>query len=687
MKRFKVLFTFLLFAFNSSFAQHQNVFDPGYSFYSMCQATKSKMSANAFSPNLQSYADTLHVHHYDLNIDSINFSAKSIQARATLTLVNLINNPALFKLDLESLVVDSVINESNAMPMLFSQSGVKLNITAPNPLMALDTTILSIYYHGQPMKDVSGWGGFYFSGSFAFNLGVGFQANPHNFGRSWFPCIDVFDDRSLYDFKINTLQSQKAFCNGVLQSQDTLANGMIQWHWKMNQTIPTYLASISVGPYYTLEQSFNGIPTQHACQILDTANTKNTFVNLQQAVDVFTDYYGPYMWDKIGFVQVPFNQGAMEHATSIHIGKSFINGLLTYETLWAHELAHMWWGDLVTCLTAEDMWLNEGWASFSEALFTEKVYGKAAYKNWIRNNHRQVIQFAHTPARDGSYFPLNNIPHAYTYGTTVYNKGADIGHTLRNYLGDSLFKTGVKDYMNNLQFANASSSTFRDELSTSTGVDMTRFFSDWVETGGFPHFSIDSVVYFPGGLDHYFVYTRQRSVGNNHLYSMPVDITFRSKTNDTTVSIVIDSLTNVFHIPLIFVADWYTLDRDEKISDAITENEITVSASGNYAMTNAIASLAVTNAGIDSSTIRIEHNWVAPDPFKGFNYGIRLSNYRYWKVDGMFDVNFHARCTLNYNGTLSSSSGYLDNTLITASEDSLVLLYRANVSEDWRFLN
>lgn len=193
-----------------------------------------------------------------------------------------------------------------------------------------------------------------------------------------------------------------------------------------------------------------------------------------------------------------FTAGAMEHATNISIGRAFINGTLGYETLWAHELSHMWWGDKVTCKTDADMWLNEGWASFNEALFTQALYGNTAYKNWIRTNHRKVLQFAHIS--DGSYLALNAIPSDYTYGATAYQKGADIVHTLRNYLGDSLFKVGTQHYLDSFAYGNASSANLRDALTSATGINMNRFFDDWIFTPGFPHFSIDSVVYFPGGL-------------------------------------------------------------------------------------------------------------------------------------------------------------------------------------------
>jgi len=359
---------------------------------------------------------------------------------------------------------------------------------------------------------------------------------------------------------------------------------------------------------------------------------------------------------------------------------------LGYETLWAHELSHMWWGDKVTCKTDADMWLNEGWASFNEALFTQALYGNTAYKNWIRTNHRKVLQFAHIS--DGSYLALNAIPSDYTYGATAYQKGADIVHTLRNYLGDSLFKVGTQHYLDSFAYGNASSADLRDALTSATGINMSRFFDDWIFTPGFPHFSIDSVVYFPGGLDHYFVYTRQRSKGNLHVYKMPVDITFSNGITDTTVTVVIDSATNMFHIPLIIAnATWVSLDRNEKISDAITDFEITPTSTGNQNMSETNTSLNVQTLSSTPSTIRIEHNWVAPDGFKQSNPGIRLSDYHYWKVDGIINPGFLSKITFQYNGSLSTSSGYLDNTLITGTEDSLVLLYRASVANDWQIIN
>ncbi len=634
---------------------------------------------------MTSIADTFHVEKYIISIDTIDFTGKQIKAKTQLQIIARQNNLSTIELDLFQLNVDSVYDTSGNLS--YSYQNDKVNISLPFVLNTNDTINLTVVYHGSPKKDASGFGGFYFFPNMAFNLGVGFTADPHNLGKVWFPCLDVFDDKSKYEFYITTPLSQKAYCNGFLNDSLANANNTITWHWIMNDYIPTYLACMATGPYTSWERTLHGIPVEIAALPTDTAAVSATFVNLPAAINLFTQYYGSYPFNKIGYTLVNFTGGAMEHATNIAIGKAFINGTLGYETLWAHELSHMWWGDKVTCKTAEDMWLNEGWASFNEALFTEAVYGITAYKDWIRTNHRKVLQLAHIT--DGGYLALNNVPTSVTYGNTAYQKGADIVHTLRNYEGDSLFKIGAQHYLDTFAYSNASSVDMEQAFTASTGTDYSRFFTDWVYTPGFPHFSIDSVQYVPGGLDHYFVYTRQRNKGSNgHIYEMPVDITFSDGITDTTVSIQIDSATQMFHIPLLMAnATWIALDRGEKISDAISDYEKIITTTGLQIMKETNTTLNVQSVGASPSTVRIEYHWVQPDGFKGSNPGIRLSDYHYWQAEGIFNPGFVSKISFQYDGSTNGLTGYIDNTLITGREDSLVLLYRENTAGDWQIIS
>ncbi len=629
--------------------------------------------------------DTIHIAHYKITIDTLNYVTHTIRANTELTVVAKVNNINVINLNLLQLNIDSAF--VNGLQVFYVYDDTTLTLPTLVPFNIGDTLTVKVYYNGAPVMDASGWGGFYFTGTYAFNLGVGFAANPHNLGKVWFPCVDDFTDKSSYEFYINTSSTYKAFCNGDLISEILNPNGTKTWYWKIDEPIPTYLACMAVAPFYTLIRYHNGLPIVWACMPADTVATLNTFQHINPVLDAYINAYGPYPFSKVGYNCVTFNSGAMEHATAITIGKAFINGSLTYETLWAHELSHMWWGDKVTCETAEDMWLNEGFASFNEAYVTQILYGDSLYKNWIRTNHRKMLQLAHTSLYDGSYLTMNNIPSNYTYGAHVYQKGADVIHTLRNYMGDSLFFAGSQYYMNNRAYANASSYDLRDDLTTGSGINMTRFFDDWIFTPGWSHFSIDSVVYQPGGLDHYFVYTRQRSRGNpNHIYSMPVDITFSDGVNDTTVTVTIDTVTQMFHIPLIGVFDWVALDRNEKISDATVDFEKTINSTGTHVMTETTSSLNVLNVGTGNNKVRIEHNYVTPDGFKQSNPGIRLSDYHYFKVDGYFSSGFLSKATFFYDGS-ASASGYLDNNLITGTEDSVTILYRAGTWDDWQVVN
>lgn len=628
--------------------------------------------------------DSVHIQHYDIRIDSLNFSLQKIWGVTRLTVESKVDGLDELHLLLDGFTVDSVTSDGALLS--YGYDDLNLNITLNATLNLGDTDTISVVYHGNPAQDPSGWGGYYWSGTnYAFNLGVGFEENPHVYGRAWFPCIDAFTDRAAYDFHIKVTEDYQAFCNGELTQIEDHGNGLRTYHWQMDETIPTYLASMAVGEYHFLEREYSGIPTVWAALPQDTNNVLITFEHMQEAVDAFVSSYGPYRWNKIGYALVPFNAGAMEHASSIHIGKPFVNGSLTYETLWAHELAHMWWGDLVTCKNQENMWLNEGFAAYSEALFTETVYGEEAYKDWIRANHRKVLQFAHVT--DGEYYAMNEIPHSVTYGSTVYEKGPDVVHTLRNYMGDALFFGACQDYMDSLAFGNANSYDLRDEFTESSGLDLEPFFEGWVFEAGFPHFQVDSFRVQVTGLGYdVSLYFRQKQRGNSHIYDMDVPINLTDGTNNLDIVLNLDQEVQDYTISCPFLPIMVTVDRWEKMSDAIADHELEISAIDDYAFSDTYAEIDVLNVGSEASIVRIEDHFVQPDGFIGLNPGIVLNPYHYWSVDGVFASDFHATAEFEYNGSTNTNQGHMDNELII-DEDSLVFMYRRGAGFEWAEVN
>ncbi len=630
----------------------------------------------------QTAGDSIHVDRYEIAIDTLNFSSSSFKARTSVSLHARVNSLNCISLMLLHLQVDSIVCQ--AQTLAYSYNDTTLRITPSSILSQNDSLTLTVYYQGQPVIDPSGWGGFYFSGNFAYNLGVGFDDTPHNYGRAWFPCIDEFTDKSFYKFHITTPATFKAFCNGILTDSIDNGNGTVTWSWSMNQPIPSYLASMAVAPYYTIHRNYSSIPFSLACLPADTISAIGSFAHIDTAIATFINRFGPYPFDKVGFVLTqPFVYGGMEHASSIHISKAFVDGSLSYETLFAHELSHMWWGDNATCVNEGNMWLNEGFATFCESIFTEALYGETAYKTSFRNNHHKVLQFSHI--EDGGYQTLNTVPHTYTYANlSVYAKGALTAHTLRKYMGDSAFFQACRFYHAQHAFGNASSQDFRDAMATSSGQNLNDFFDDWVLTPGFPHFSIDSTtIEAVGNAYQVHVWTKQKRKGATHVSKMLVELNFTNGIQDTSITVLCDAPTNSFALMLPFEPTWIAIDRNEKMMDAIADFELPITTTGTKYFLETNVTCNVQNSGSGDNILRVEHHFVAPDDFK-FNPGIRISDYHYWSVDGLISPNFRTKATFSYDGSTNGSSGYLDNTLITAKEDSLVLLYRTSAANDWQ---
>ena len=637
-------------------------------------------------------SDSIDILRTDIRLNLLNLP--QVSASCSLSLIAKLAGISTLRVDLEELEVDSVQTAAGT-DLPFSHIGSALYIDFPQALSTTDTSKVHIYYRGIPPTDQSGWGGYYNSGNYTFNLGVGFDADPHSFGRAWFPCFDNFVERSAFDVTILSQTGRRGYSNGALVADMDIPGGVLQ-SWEISEPIPSYLACFASGPYTSFKRSYlalNGpIPVEIAAAVADTNRVRNTFQNLPQAIEVFEDWFGPYQWNKIGYSLVPFNMGAMEHATNVAIGRSFIDGSLNFETLWAHELGHMWWGDLATCSTAEDMWLNEGWASFCEHLFTEKVYGQTAYRNAVRANHLSILQEAHI--QESGYRAVSGLPHSLTYGLHVYNKGASVAHNLRGYLGDSLFRVGCKQALNNTQFTHWSSADLRDKMEAATGQDLHDFFNDWVFAGGYPDFSIDSTQYFFSPVDGPLlvrVFVKQKLRGAPHFHqNVPLEFSFLMSNGQYQYRSGIVSGENTtlefFFSPWGQTPRQIFVNTNVKILQARSEGEKMLKAAGTTNFADAKFNLTVNNLGADSVFFRVEHHFASPDNAGANPNGYLLSN-RYWSVyyQPYFSQGFDAQAIVFYDGR--GQGDQLDKELFAAtsnSEDSLLLLYRPGAGHPWQ---
>jgi aminopeptidase N len=267
----------------------------------------------------------------------------------------------------------------------------------------------------------------------------------------------------------------------------------MRYHWRLSQPIPTYLVAIAVGPYAVVRDTCQAcsrpIPASLWVRPQDTAKARASFRNLNQGLQAFEKLFGRYPWSRVGYVNVPMGSGAMEHALNIAYPFSAVDGTLGSEDLWAHELSHAWFGNLVTCQGPSHMFLNEGFARYCEILFFEEVYGPERAEAELRAVHAKALKKSHL--YDNGYLALDSIPDANTYGPTVYDKGATAVHTLRGQLGDERFFKGLRDYLASYKFGNATVRQFIRAMEQSTGQELGAFYDGFLATPGWPGFALD----------------------------------------------------------------------------------------------------------------------------------------------------------------------------------------------------
>lgn len=642
-----------------------------------------KSQANMLPPPPDFRSDSVDILHTNVVLNLM--LAPQLTGNCRITFKPKINGVKSIRLDLEQLVPDSVFFDGRAVPFVYNRSGVRVNF--PTVLPQNVNAELRITYKGQPKLDDSGWGGVYNTAGYTFNLGVGFDADPHSFGRAWVPCFDNFIERCSYEVTIISPLARPGYSNGRLMSE-SIQNNQLLRRWRIDEPIPSYLACFAAGPYVSWKAQVKGvggqIPVEIAATAADTTKVKNTFKNLDKAVAAYEYWFGPYLWNKIGYSLVPFGSGAMEHATNIAIMRSAIDGTLGSETLWAHELSHHWWGDLATCSTAEDMWLNEGWAVYSEHLFTEWVYGKAAHTKAVRDNFLSVLQNAHV--NEGGYRSVSGVTHDITYGSHTYSKGAVVAHNLRGYLGDSLFRKGIRYALENTRFDDWSSAEFRDKMTTATGVDNAPFFNSWVFKGGFPHFSVDSFQNVEvGPLNATRVFVKQKMRGTTEFFKkVPLEITFVSdKYERLHRTMMTDGELTQANFTLPFKPKFVWVNTNWKLTLALADQEQVMRTASSFNASEARMNITVSTLP-DSALFRVEHNYVAPDQGPEANpKKYKLTN-RYWTLYTDAKPGTLASCILFYDGR--GRLDQLDTELFAQtgpSEDSLVLLYRANARQAW----
>ncbi len=296
----------------------------------------------------------------------------------------------------------------------------------------------------------------------------------------WLPSIDDVNDKMEFDIAITYDNGYEVLANGVLVNKQ-VGEAFTTWYYQMQNPMSSYLVAIAIGTYKSVSEfSESGIPLEYYYYPEDTLKVASTYRYSKQMFDFLEDEIGvSYPWHT--YKQVPvkdFLYAGMENTSLTIFSDSFMVDSIgfndkNYITVNAHELAHQWFGDLVTATSSEHHWLQEGFATYYALLAERYVFGDDHYYWQLFENAQELIAQDRAGKSTALLDPKSN-------STTFYKKGAWALHILREKVGDVAFKLGVKRYLHKYKFGNATTSDFISEVEKSSQQDLSLFTKDWL---------------------------------------------------------------------------------------------------------------------------------------------------------------------------------------------------------------
>jgi len=316
-----------------------------------------------------------------------------------------------------------------------------------------------------------------------------FADNWPNRAHHWIPCNDRPDDKASFEFDVTALKGYSVISNGIKIREIELSDGSKSTHWREDIPSSTKVMVIGVAKFATksYEDSPPNIPVSAWFYPQDSTKGFYDYAVTPSIVKFFADYIGPFPYKKLANVQSKTQFGGMENASCIFYNEDYVTGKRQHEDVMAHEIAHQWFGDMVSEKSFAHLWLSEGFADYLEHYYFEKKYGEeAARKKW-ESAREEVIAFASYSSKAvvDSTEDLMSLLNA-----NSYKKGAWVLRMLRFEVGDSVFQKIIRTYYNQYKGGNAETRDFETVAEKVSGKELTWFFDQWLYQGGIPTINV-----------------------------------------------------------------------------------------------------------------------------------------------------------------------------------------------------
>jgi len=473
----KLFFFLLIITFQSSWAQAP---DPDFN------DKVAVMERRSFQ-KMASFAEAADYASLDLLYQQLRFevdpAVNAISGSVFSTLKFLKENTDKISFDLSlTMVVDSV--KYNGQKIAFQHENHKIAITTPAPELKNAIGSVEVYYHGSPPQ--TGFGSFIVATH--NNVPVLWTLSEPYGAKDWWPCKESLADKiDSLDVFITCPSAYKAASNGKLVS-DVVAGAKRTAHWKHRYPIATYLVAIAVTNYETYTDLVD-LPDGKKLEIVNyiypeyLATAKTKTAETRDIMAFFNSKFIPYPFasEKYGHAQFGWS-GGMEHQTMSFMGN------LDFELV-AHEMAHQWFGNYITLASWHDIWLNEGFATYLAGLAYENLQNGV---NWAVWKDYQVTRITSLPGGSVYVADTANVTRLFS-GRLSYAKGAYLLHMLRWEMGDELFFSSLKNYLNDpdIAYGFASHQKLVEHLEAAADTSFTEFFADWYYGEGHPVYRLN----------------------------------------------------------------------------------------------------------------------------------------------------------------------------------------------------
>lgn len=596
MKKTFLLLAIIIFLFSDMLsAQQFNGSEGARNCSKRKTESNHKLSDLRLSPNTPKHS--FDVLNYTLNLDIFAcYTSPFSKLFKASNLVTFKVDSTLNKIKLNAVNSSLTIDSVKMAGVSFTHAADILTITLNRTYIPGETVEVMIYYKHNNVSD----GAFYVSNGFVFT-----DCEPEG-ARKWFPCWDQPSDKATVDITAKVPLNVKLGSNGRLQDS-TIVGPAINYHWISRDPVATYLVVLTSKVNYKLDIVYwhklsnptDSVPFRFYYNAGEDPSAMEAIIS--PMTNYYSNRFGEHPFEKNGFATLnsQFAWGGMENQS--------LTSLCTNcwgESLIAHEFAHQWFGDMITCGTWADIFLNEGFATFIEASWTENQQGQAAYKSEIASNAQNYL--GNNPgwaiSEPSWAVTTPDVGVLFNYAIT-YMKGSCVLHQLRYVLGDSLFFAGMKAYATdtvNLKYKSAVISDFREKMEQVSGQDLNWFFNEWIFQPNHPTYQNVYGFQQLAGNNWKVNFTARQNVSSSPLYwQMPLElkINFQNGT-DTLIKVFNSFNSQIFS---------FEFNRQPTLLTFDPNNEI-------------VLKQGITTVGIDElSALGVETKILnpAPNPFKG----------------------------------------------------------------------